>query len=226
MSKSFLIAGATLAAALLASSAQAAVGVVNGDFSALNTGFTSGYGYLAPAGPLTLYPEGYYTVDKNPNNVHNLWSSFGDHTTGSGEMMIVNGAPNAGVTVWEELLTGLATNTTYYFSAWVASSYPTNPAVLNFSINGSAIGGLTPSTTTGVWSQFYVPWNSGANISADIALVNANTVRDGNDFVLDDIAFGTLRPGVPEPATWALMIGGFGLAGAALRRRRALAAAA
>lgn len=29
---------------------------------------------------------------------------------------------------------------------------------------------------------------------------------------------------VPEPATWALMIGGFGLAGAALRRRAALAA--
>jgi hypothetical protein len=30
---------------------------------------------------------------------------------------------------------------------------------------------------------------------------------------------------VPEPSTWALMIGGFGLAGAALRRRRALASA-
>jgi hypothetical protein len=32
--------------------------------------------------------------------------------------------------------------------------------------------------------------------------------------------------GVPEPAAWALMIAGFGLAGATLRRRRAIGAAA
>ena len=33
------------------------------------------------------------------------------------------------------------------------------------------------------------------------------------------------RGGVPEPATWAMMISGFGLLGAAARRRRTLAAA-
>ena len=32
--------------------------------------------------------------------------------------------------------------------------------------------------------------------------------------------------GVPEPASWALMIAGFGLAGAQLRRRRTAAVAA
>jgi hypothetical protein len=44
----------------------------------------------------------------------------------------------------------------------------------------------------------------------------------------DDITFGSTTPGsgnpVPEPATWALMILGFGAAGASLRRRRSLAA--
>jgi hypothetical protein len=32
-------------------------------------------------------------------------------------------------------------------------------------------------------------------------------------------ASGAGAPGVPEPATWAMMIGGFALAGAAMRRR-------
>jgi hypothetical protein len=36
---------------------------------------------------------------------------------------------------------------------------------------------------------------------------------------------GTSDLSVPEPAAWALMIGGFGMAGAALRRRRTAPAA-
>jgi hypothetical protein len=53
------------------------------------------------------------------------------------------------------------------------------------------------------------------------------------DFVGGDVRLGApsfgghyVRAAVPEPAAWALMIAGFGLAGAALRRRRAVAAAA
>ncbi|WP_293347597.1 PEPxxWA-CTERM sorting domain-containing protein [Phenylobacterium sp.] len=48
---------------------------------------------------------------------------------------------------------------------------------------------------------------------------NNNDAADG--YRLDSLTVTA----VPEPTTWALMIGGFGLAGAALRRRRSLAVA-
>ncbi len=51
---------------------------------------------------------------------------------------------------------------------------------------------------------------------------NANT---GPGVQLDNVVFDQVNqpPGVvPEPTTWALMIGGLGLAGATLRRRRAV----
>jgi hypothetical protein len=40
---------------------------------------------------------------------------------------------------------------------------------------------------------------------------------NGSQFVITTF---TPTPGVPEPATWAMMIGGVGMAGGALRRRR------
>lgn len=47
-----------------------------------------------------------------------------------------------------------------------------------------------------------------------------------NRIGVDDLAFGASVAGVPEPASWALLISGFGMAGATLRRRRAVALAA
>ena len=46
----------------------------------------------------------------------------------------------------------------------------------------------------------------------------------GKAFEIDDVAFATSA--IPEPATWAMMITGFGLAGAAIRRRRTILAVA
>lgn len=53
---------------------------------------------------------------------------------------------------------------------------------------------------------------------------DADLAVEGDRFVNYAFIERIAGPGIPEPATWALMIGGFGLAGAALRRRRAAAA--
>ncbi len=84
----------------------------NGDFEAGNTGFTTEYTYLDPSvtGGWTLGPEYMYTVSTNPSLYHSAWSSFGDHTSGSGNMMIVNGtwddySPGYNAVVWAQEVT-------------------------------------------------------------------------------------------------------------------------
>ncbi len=120
-------------------------------------------------------------------------------------------------------------NTEYFFSTWIATTFDAAPAELNFSINGTDIGStFTAGAIKDGWQQFFAVWDSGEATSADIALVNQNLAYNGNDFALDDISLSTEAPSavVPEPASWALMILGFGATGAVMRRRRRGAVAA
>lgn len=165
--------------------------VSNGDFSSGNTSFSSEYLYNKNSG---LY-EGYYTVAGNPRLWHPAFSACGDHTTGTGNMMIVNGATEPNRRIWAQTIP-VAPNSNYLFSTWlesVAESYPPNPASLQFSINGLLLGNpfvanLKPCN----WQQFYSTWNSGSNTTATIQVVNMDTIAGGNDFALDDIFFGKI----------------------------------
>ena len=159
----------------------------NGDFSSGNMGFSSSYNYSS-----NLYPEGNYYVGTNPNSYHGDFSACGDHTTGAGNMMIINGASVANVTIWCQSIT-VSPNTDYQFSTWLASVHPTAPAILQFSVNGVLLGSpFNASSTTCVWQQFFSYWNSGSNTTATICIVNQNTTATGNDFAIDDINFAPL----------------------------------
>lgn len=170
--------------------------VTNGGFESGNTGFTSLYTYRAvgDGGPTgccgVLAAEAAYAINTNPRNTHTNFANYGDHTTGTGKMLIVNGAPTANVVVWKQNITVLA-NTDYVFSVWVSSANATNPAQLQFSINNSPLGStIIPSATTGSWQYFTTTWNSGSTSgSLPIALINQNIGANGNDFAVDDIVF-------------------------------------
>ena len=113
----------------------------------------------------------------------------------------------------------------------------------NFTAPGAGagqIGGVTQGESSffGFFQNGVVTWQGDSvidfgqygklNIHLDDAVFNEGSwwsLNDGKrygDFITADF---TLTPGpigsaVPEPATWAMMITGFGLAGAAIRRRR------
>jgi gliding motility-associated-like protein len=164
--------------------------IVNGNFSAGNSGFTSQYTYNAASG---INP-GVYTVSNNPVAWHPQMPACTDHTgtAGNGNMMIVNGAQTANVRVWTQTVT-VQPNTNYAFETWVQHMTSSNPAQLQFSINGVLIGPVfTANNTACIWNRFYSSWNSGNSTSATIAIVNQNQVFTGNDFALDDISFAPI----------------------------------
>ena len=158
--------------------------IVNGDFSQGNSGFSSAYAAITPN-----TSEGQYNVGTNPRNWNASLNSCTDHTSGNGNMMMVNGSPVAGSVVWKQTVT-VAPNTNYAFSTWIQSLSTANPAQLQFSINGKQLGSpIAAGAQACNWNQFYTTWNSGSITSAEIAIVNNNTVLNGNDFALDDISF-------------------------------------
>ncbi|WP_372786345.1 PEPxxWA-CTERM sorting domain-containing protein [Phenylobacterium sp.] len=83
----------------------------------------------------------------------------------------------------------------------------TNPTTLNFGNGGVLQISLSNETFNTGFLSFTPGQHNGADVYATFKLVHDSL------------------PGVPEPASWALMIGGFGMAGAALRRRRQAVAA-
>src|SRR5262245_4163680 len=176
--------------------------LVNGDFSSGNAGFTTGYSF-APSGQSAVIST--YGIRSSSIDFNSGYNSFGDHTTGSGKMMLIDGSGAAETVAWSETVT-VETNKTYVFSGWAASSDGSNPATLHVTINGTQVGAdLQLSSTGGQWQKFSFAWSSGPSQSAQISIVDANLIALGNDFALDDVAF-SLSEVVPVTAAIYLAV--------------------
>ncbi len=163
--------------------------VINGNFSAGNTGFTSAYTLGTGGSYGLLSNEGTYAISTNASLTHNNFAACTDHTTGTGNFMIVNGSSQVNQVIWSQTIT-VQPYTYYNFSAWFTSVIASNPAILSFKVNSTVLGSnINVSSTVCNWQNFTQVWYSGTTTSASISILNQNTATSGNDFAIDDIRF-------------------------------------
>ncbi len=184
--------GAALLLALSASPAAAAVGLVtNGGFE---IGSFTGW---AQSGALA-----FTSVNTASANTGTYGASFSPNRAGSITQTLTT-VPGASYTIRFDLLHVLAIAT------------PLNAFDATFD-------GVTLLSLSDVGALPYTTY-SFTSVATGPATILSFTFRDtrATVFRLDNVSVSTAPVvTVPEPATWALMIGGFGLVGGALRRRR------
>lgn len=199
---------AIVAGAVMSASAVASASITNPDFEFGNSGFDSSYTYTA----VDCWPETTYSVVTSPSAVHGLWYSFGDHTTGSGNMMVVNGNTSGNVTVWEQTVSVIP-GMQYEFAGWFANVYHQAPSSLSLMADGVSILDFTVDPDVGEWNRFAGFFNAGAATSIVLSIVDSNFEHTGNDFAIDDLSLAQV------PAPGAVALAGLGMM-MNIRRRR------
>jgi gliding motility-associated-like protein len=159
--------------------------VVNGNFTQGNTGFTSDYTFKAPP---NNSPKEYFT-GPNPRAWNPTLNNCTDKTTGNGNMLMFNGANQAGLVLWKQTVTVMP-NTNYTFSTWLQSLGVPIPADIRFAINGKYFGNtFTAPTNFCQWIRREELWNSGNNTTVEISIIEYTAGGQSSSFAFDDISF-------------------------------------
>jgi PEP-CTERM motif len=201
---------------------------------------------VAPAHAAQVFSTGYDTPNGDGNaagGTFNYWdksySGAGSTTTDGAALTGGSGDLTDGVIAadfWYNLENNAGTGP---YVGW-RDFYTTNPLLtfhfggstvisdINLHIDNSGLGGVFSPTAIlidGVSQAFTGPalgsigWASitGLNLTGSSHTIQLNQVSAGNWVFVSEVTFAGTA--VPEPATWAMMIMGFGMVGAGMRRR-------
>ncbi len=228
MRKFVVFASVLAVSTALAAPAGAAIVVENSHFIAAPTSFNGFEGIASNpnfSAPFyfpgnTPYSEGGITVEYVGSAPNQMWlqyqfvGDFGWYANGGGTGYTKVTLSNGGDFGALEFLAGSGFSggsTTYYealFNGTVVSTGTIGAVTDGYGNNGLQYFGLSG----GGFDEVHLKSNfDGA--------FNPNTFEAGS---FDSFAALSAAPGVPEPASWALMIAGFGLTGAAMRRRQSV----
>jgi hypothetical protein len=195
----FFVGAATLS---LACAAPAMAAVFAYSISGNGTGSLNGIGY---SGPFTITGVGDNSIDLNPSPFVNAYGV------------------NLTVTFGAETLTALYpiaffTVPTSNVAGFVQVVPPFTPTLIIqdvFDVTSPVFATYDPTTPIGPVNVDFL----GAPFSL---LTNAGMltlIGRPSDLTFEAYSIGSIGGGVPEPASWALMIAGFGVVGATMRRR-------
>jgi gliding motility-associated-like protein len=180
----YIILSDTSTYVLVKGTSQISQMATNGNFSSGNTGFLTAYTYNATS----IWNEGTYAVGPNPSAVHPNFGSWGDHTTGTGNYMLVNGSTGGNKILWRQIVSfppGVQVTV-----KWWMLTFVTPPGSLQLKLAGTNIGNpVSTPNSTGSWSQATRTFTVPASGSATINLVTTSAALSGNDFGIDDISY-------------------------------------
>jgi len=159
--------------------------IVNGDFSQGSIGFITAY-------KPESFETGGFVITKKPVDINRYFKDVRDHTTGSGNMMAVDGSKHGeAAIVWGQTVT-VKPESVYVFSISAANlyeseSYKTPTLVVR--INNKIVIEQTLPTgdMTGEWQQYEVHWNTGKATTLSISVTDTCREHFNNDFAIDDI---------------------------------------
>ncbi|OWY19229.1 hypothetical protein C7N43_22930 [Sphingobacteriales bacterium UPWRP_1] len=194
--------------------------VTNGNFESFNPAspfatFTSNYDYSpcpgtictnsATGAPILCQYD--FSVQTSPNPCNADWSNaIGDHTTGSGNMMIVDfpaGNVGANNKIWCQTI-NLAPATDYCFGAFFINILPAGSGqpqpVFGFTQNNTLLGSSASLPESEQWQFLGMQFNSGAGGNTTLCITNQNFGAVGYDLAIDDISVRPVTNGTPPDA--------------------------